>query len=75
MESHLKGNRPIKSTTEFLLKCYTVVECYMESEKVKYKYGVTELLFEIMQRHLRVCVNYGFVPSKDLFEKVDDLSL
>ena len=29
---HLKGNRPIKSSIEFLLKPYTVVECYMVSE-------------------------------------------
>ena len=31
----LKGNRPIKSTIEFLLKLHTVMECYMLSEKVK----------------------------------------
>ena len=31
----LKGIRPIQSTIKFLLKLYTVVECYMESEKVK----------------------------------------
>ena len=48
----------------------------MVSEKMKLKYGVTVLLFEITQRHLWVCVNYGLVYSKDfLFEKVDDRSL
>lgn len=31
----LKGNRPIKYTTEFLLKLHIVMECYMLSEKVK----------------------------------------
>ena len=31
----VKGNRPINSTIEFLLKLHTVVECYMLSEKMK----------------------------------------
>ena len=31
----LKGNRPIKSTIVFLLKLHIVMECYMQSEKVK----------------------------------------
>ena len=35
--SYLKGNRPIKSIIEFLLKLHTVVECYMVSEKNEVK--------------------------------------
>ena len=31
----LKGNRPIKSTIEFLLKLHTMMECYMLSDKMK----------------------------------------
>ena len=35
VDFQLKGNRPIKSTIEFLLKLHTVVEYYMVSEKMK----------------------------------------
>ena len=61
----LKGNRPIKSSVEFWLKLHTVVNCYLLSEKNEIK-RVTVLLFEMMQRHLCACANYGFVYSKDL---------
>ena len=65
---HLKGNRPIKSTIEFLLKLHTVVECYLLSEEMN-KNRVIVLHFEITQRHLYTCVDYVYVYSKDPFQK------